>query len=547
MNLKKIIKLYIIIQLLFVLGYAMKNKRLKYIIIILIPVALSAYTHLWNLLGFPSFHIDEAHYLRRAMSVINGTGPQESGVDAYPRLYDQPYFGQLFMGGFLGLTGYPDSLNPGADIKSIETLHLVPRILMGLLAIVDTFILFKIVERRYSITLALIASIFFAIMPSTWLFRRVYLETILMPFLLTSIFLALYLKEPINSTIPKPVSRYNISKQILVLLCGIFLGLAIYTKIPVITMIPLVGTIVFYYSGKNLGSLGIWLIPVIGIPLLWPIYSVVVGQTDLWAYWVLWQAERDRPLSMSLTNFFLIDPMLVSIGIAGLAFSAIKKDFFPLLWISPFLIFSYFIGWVQYFHLMLIFPAFCISSALLVGSIQRFIAKYSHLLSYTIPGFVMGFGIVSTTMLITLDVNSDYFKTYAAIAEKIPEVAQENEKITLIGSHWWVWDSHWISQYILNKPYLWIDPHLDPKFKDKILTDKVLIVADPIFIDSLSRKINSDNLRQIRNLYNETTVIASFTDNVTSQTKAYYPYDTLPIMIWNENHPTGKVILKSNY
>jgi len=547
MNLKKIIKLYIIIQLLFVLGYAMKNKRLKYIIIILIPVALSAYTHLWNLLGFPSFHIDEAHYLRRAMSVINGTGPQESGVDAYPRLYDQPYFGQLFMGGFLGLTGYPDSLNPGADIKSIETLHLVPRILMGLLAIADTFILFKIVERRYSITLALIASIFFAIMPSTWLFRRVYLETILMPFLLTSIFLALYLKEPKNSTIPIPLSMYNITKQILVLLCFIFLCLAIYTKIPVITMIPLVGTIVFYYSGKNLRSLGIWLIPVIGIPLLWPIYSVVVGQTDLWAYWVLWQAERDRPLSMSLTNYFLIDPMLVSIGIAGLAFSAIKKDFFPLLWISPFLIFSYFIGWVQYFHLMLIFPAFCISSALLVGSIQRFIAKYSHLLSYTIPGFVMGFGIVSTTMLITLDVNSDYFKTYAAIAEKIPEVDQENEKITLIGSHWWIWDSHWISQYILNKPYLWIDPHLDPKFKDKILTDKVLIVADPIFIDSLSRKINSDNLRQIRNLYNETTVIASFTDNVTSQTKAYYPYDTLPIMIWNENHPTGKVILKSNY
>ncbi len=145
-------------------------------------------------------------------------------------------------------------------------------------------------------------------------------------------------------------------------------------------------------------------------------------------------------------------------------------------------------------------------------------------------------------MLITLDVNSDYFRLFTAIAEKIPEAHQENEKITLIGSHWWVWDSYWISQYILNKPYKWIDPHLDPKFKDKILTDKVLIVADPIFVDSLSRRINSDNLRQIRNLYNETTVIGSYTDNVTSQTKAYYPYNTLPIMIWNENHPTGKVV-----
>jgi len=526
----------------------MDKQRLKYILIILIPVALSAYSHLWNLLGFPSFHIDEAHYMRRAMLVLNGMGPQESAeANAYPRTYDQPYFGQLFIAGILALVGYPETFNPAADMNSIEILHLVPRILMGLLAIVDTFILFKIVERRYSITYALIAAIFFAIMPSTWLFRRVYLETILMPFLLTSIFLALYLKVPKSSNSQNPNSKYSISKYVLILLSGIFLGLAIYTKIPVFTMIPLVGTMVYFYSGKNLRSLGIWLIPVISIPLLWPLYSVVVGQTDLWAYWVLWQVERDRPLSISLANFFSIDPLLVSIGVVGLAFTIIKKDFFPLLWISPFLIFSYLIGWVQYFHLMLIFPAFCISSAILVGSIQRFISKYSQILSYTIVGFVFTFGIVSTTMLITLDVNSDYFKLNAAIAERIPEAKRENEKITLIGSHWWVWDSYWTSQYILNKPYAWIDPHLDPKFKDKILTDKVLIVADPIFVESLSRKINSDNLRQIRNLNNETTVIGSFTDNVTSQTKASYPYNTLPIMIWNENHPTGKVVLKSNY
>jgi len=196
---------------------------------------------------------------------------------------------------------------------------------------------------------------------------------------------------------------------------------------------------------------------------------------------------------------------------------------------------------------MLIFPAFCIASAVLIGYIQRFIAKNSQVLSYTVVGFVFVFGIVSTTMLITLDVNSDYFKLYIAIAEKIPKADQENEKITLIGSHWWVWDSYWISKFVLNKPYEWIDPHLDPKFKDKIMTDNVLIVGDPIFVDSLSRRINSDTLRQIRELYNESTVIASFTDNVTSHTKMDYPYNTLPIMIWNENHPTGKVIIKSNY
>ena len=47
--------------------------------------------------------------MRRAMLVIQGMGPQESGPEAYPSLYDHPYFGQLFLAGFLGLVGYPES------------------------------------------------------------------------------------------------------------------------------------------------------------------------------------------------------------------------------------------------------------------------------------------------------------------------------------------------------------------------------------------------------------------------------------------------------
>ena len=486
--------------------------------------------------------------MRRVMSVLEGAGPQESGHGAYPRLYDHPYFGQLFIAGILGLTGYPDSLNPGPDVHSIQMLHLAPRILMGLLAVVDTFLLFKIVERRYSIIIALIAAILFAIMPSTWIFRRVYLDTILMPFLLSSILTALYLNQK-NDTSPHTKSIYKINKDILILLSGIFLGLAIYTKIPVFTMIPLVGSIVFFNSGKSLRSVGLWLIPVLILPMLWPLYSVIVGQSDLWSYWVLWQVERDRPLSLSLANFFYIDPLVTILGIAGFALATIRKDFFPLLWISPFLIFSYFIGWVQYFHLVLIFPAFCISSAIFLGYLQKVIAKYTQkLVSYSIVIFVIVFGFVSTTMLITLDVNSTYYKVYSAIAQKIPSSNnEETPEITLIGSHWWVWNSNWITKYVLNKSHDYIDPHLDPKFKKEIPTENVLIIADPIFLESLSRKLNSDNLRQIRQLSNESKEIASFTDNVTSLTAPYYPLNTLPIMIWNENHPTGNVSIKINY
>jgi len=88
------------------------NKRLKYILVILIPLILSAYSHLWNPLGFPSIHIDESHYMRRAMLVLEGMGPQESAATGYPRTYDHPYFGQLFLAGALAMIGYPSSLNP---------------------------------------------------------------------------------------------------------------------------------------------------------------------------------------------------------------------------------------------------------------------------------------------------------------------------------------------------------------------------------------------------------------------------------------------------
>lgn len=527
------------------------NKQQRFIFI-LIPLVLSGYTHLWNPLGFPSIHIDEAHYMRRAMLVLEGMGPQESAASGYPRTYDHPYFGQIFLAGLLAIIGYPNSLNPISDLHSIQMLHLAPRIVMGVLAILDTLLLFFVAERRYNTTVALIASIMFAIMPMTWIFRRVYLDTILMPFLLSSILLSLYVMVPNKKEVSSNSgSNYKIGRNVLILLSGIFLGLAIYTKLPAFTMIPLIGTLIYLNSGKSLRSVGIWFIPVILIPLLWPIYSMYAGQFDLWTYWVLWQMDRDKPLSLpiSLMNFFQIDPLIFIIGIAGVAFAAVRRDFFPLLWISPFLVFSYFIGWVQYFHLLPLFLVFCLSSAIFIDFLQKFIAKHSNkILSYSIAVFVIAFGIVSTTMLITLDVNSAHYKIYAAIAEQIPESANEaTANITIIGSHWWVWDSYWITQYVLDKPHELIDPHFDPKFKDEIKTEKVLLVEDPIFLQSISRRLDSDNLREIRQINNDSKEIVMFIDNVTSRTTEIYPYNTLPIMISNENHPTGKVVIKRNY
>jgi hypothetical protein len=523
--------------------------------VIAIPLVLSAFTHLWNVAGFPVLHPDESDYLRKSIHYLKGFGPQETSNDpiAYPDYpYTHPYFGQLFLAGLLGAVGYPNSLHPTPDVQSIEMLHLVPRVIMGILAVVDTFLIYKISERRYNKNVALIASVLFAVMPMTWILRRIYLDTLLLPLLLSSILFAIYIRGPKNNNV-RHWPRININKNMLVLLSGIFLGLAIYTKIPVFTMIPLVGYLVVSNSNSNRKkTLALWLMPVILIPLLWPAYAFSIGQGDLWLEWVLWQTGRKKPLATSLSNFFAIDPAIMIIGIIGLLYSAFKKDLLVLLWILPFLIFSYFIGWVQYFHLIPIFPAFCIGGALFIVSISRKMKnkRASLVIPIILASGIAIFGFTATTLLITKDVNSGQFNIYSSIAKNLADantVDTNGTSITLIGSHWWDWNSYWITQYVLNQKHDVFDAHFDPQFRQEVKKDKILFVDDEKFINRLERNIRGENIQEIRSIHDNSTIVGTFLDNVTSYNNGKYPYNIMSIMILNENHPVGEVTLRRNY
>ena len=46
------------------------HSNTRSLLLLAIPLVLSAYTHLWNPTGFRVFHIDEGHYLREAMFVL---------------------------------------------------------------------------------------------------------------------------------------------------------------------------------------------------------------------------------------------------------------------------------------------------------------------------------------------------------------------------------------------------------------------------------------------------------------------------------------------
>ena len=82
--------------------------------------------------------------------------------------------------------------------------------------------IYKIAEYRYNNrTITLIAAVLFAVMPITWLLRKILLESLL-PLLLSSILFALYIKDQqINHDIKN-------NKYIpIVIVSGISLGLAI--------------------------------------------------------------------------------------------------------------------------------------------------------------------------------------------------------------------------------------------------------------------------------------------------------------------------------
>ena len=212
----------------------------KSVYILSIPLIVAAFTHLWNPIGqfSPWFGYDEGIYMGRTMNVLSGLGPH--------LYFDHPYFGQLFLGGLLWIIGYPNLIHPTvSDIHSFEMLWLVPRIVMGVLAIVDTFLVYKVAEKRYSRTVALIASILFAITPLTYFARWILLDSIQLPFLLSSILFALYLGGPSA----KYHRHYDLQMSVL---SGLFLGLAIFTKIPAFILIPLVAYLILTNSKKNM-------------------------------------------------------------------------------------------------------------------------------------------------------------------------------------------------------------------------------------------------------------------------------------------------------
>lgn len=478
-------------------SFSMKSKYTP-ILFLVIPLILSAFTHIWNPVGFPDIFYDEGIYMYRAMHVLAGEGPQTG------YFHDHPFFGQIFLAGALALVGYPNSLHPTADVQSAEMLYLVPRVLMGILAVADTFLIYKISERRYSKNVALFASVLFAVMPITWLTRRILLDSILLPFLLTSVLFAIYAKDSKN-------------KKLLVVLSGIFFGITLFTKETMFVMIPLLAVLI-YQNTKSPRMLAVWFIPVILIPLIWPIQSIQDNQFHLWISDILYQVHRqNNNFGSVLENFLVFDPLLLVLGFAGIVYAAMKKDWIILLWFIPSLVFLATIGYVQYFYWIPVLPVLCISAARFIIDMTKHAKEdVRNKLPFVIMICIGIFGLVMTSFLITSNVSAQ-FDAVAYVLQNVhnSDAPYDEKNTTIVSSAAYSWIFKYVyhmTDVLPDYRYLLFYP---------LITNHVLLISDLHF------KANISAGKQLQDIYNNTTSVKKFKGGVLDADLGKYPFTNM--------------------
>jgi predicted membrane-bound dolichyl-phosphate-mannose-protein mannosyltransferase len=510
-------------------------------ILILIPLILSSFTHLWNPVQFPSFHIDEGVYIRRSLHTLNGLGPHDpdSKFD-HPQsstsAYDHPFFGQLFLAAIFKIIDFPQALKTTSDSVSIYKLFTTPRLIMGVIAVIDTLLIYKIGERRFNPTVALFSSLLFAVMPSSWFTRRVVLDSIMLPFILTSILLALETRVH--------AKRFNT----ILFLSGISLGLAIFTKISSFTMIPLIFFLIYQGSDiKAIRSKGIFktaalfMLPVLMIPFIWPAYAFLSGDLNQWFDGVYWQATQrqseDKTLFEIAKSFLKSDPVLLILGTVGVGYLVIRREFIGIIWTVPYFLLLYLIGWVNHFHLIIIIPIWCISIAKIIYDLPFIIRikRKETLISSAITAGIVLFGIISTSMLISANLSYVQLKTASYISNAIVsndsnladnenkirtsfDTNTSRDKITVISGPIY----SWIFKYVFDDQYAF--SHV--RDTQPIKTEKIILVVDPIYKRAIAKTEaeNQTQVSRLSNIYNNTDVAALFGKLPDSYSKKNYPF-----------------------
>ena len=331
---------------------------------------------------------------------------------------------------------------------------------------------------------------------------------------------------------------------VMILLSGIFLGLAIFTKLPAFSMIPLAIFLFLFTNSheRRWKYLGLWLIPVVSIPLIWPAYALSAGNFDEWLSGVLWQGSQrqgeGKMLGDIVAIFLRVDPVLFVLGVAGFVYSALKKDYFPLVWAVPYIILMYVVGWATHFHWILVLPIFCISAASILFGSFRWLSKNKsaalRLLPYVAISALFIFALVSTTILITSDLSLAQIQAAAFVSQDIQSTTSGT---TLISSPIY----SWIFKYIFDRDHVFA--HIRDS-SQPLQTRQILLIVDATFHHILSNEgEDTKQVELIKTIQNNTYPIASARDTVIRYDMNVYPYTSMR----EADIGGGQIVIQANY
>jgi hypothetical protein len=221
-----------------------------------------------------------------------------------------------------------------------------------------------------------------------------------------------------------------------------------------------------------------------------------------------------------------MDPVLVVLSIIGVIYMTVRRDYLVLLWIAPFLIFAISIHWIYPFHFVLLLPAACIASALLIVEVPKRIlkeVKHQKLLTITIISAIGLFGLVGISTVL----NTNYLLTqilHVSLAINSLQGAENNNTdITIISAP----EYSWIFKYIFNDEYAY------QTRESSIKTDKILLMVDRSYYSVVSRdplKPEIENEQQVKllmSIYNNTDPKISIIDDDVPSNLQKYPYTNI--------------------
>jgi hypothetical protein len=158
-------------------------------------------------------------------------------------------------------------------------------------------------------------------------------------------------------------------------------------------------------------------------------------------------------------------------------------------------------------------PVLCIAGAVLIGGILNKLGKRNVLRTLEVSAIASSigiFGLINTTILITTNVNSSYFKSAAFVAQYLQNINHGSvhynfNKITVIADPFFLW----IPQYIF---------HLDFNYRmyydsTPIKTQRALLIVDHGLTSAMLR--NDDAAKQLKLIYHspKTTILRVFREN----------------------------------